>query len=262
MHGKTFQDLTGQIFNRLTVIEFSISKNNQSAWLCQCECGEIKEIRAGDLKAGKSKSCGCYKKHKQKEKTKRSILNQKFNKLLAIEILEEKSKSGKVMWKFLCECGNIINRNRSDVVSGKTKSCGCLRTNNPKKCKENHHNWNADLTNEERVKIAERGNRSYLSEVNRWRRDIFIRDNYTCQISGEVGGKLCVHHIFNWKDYPNLRFDIDNGITLSQEIHRLFHSIYGVRYTTLEQWMEFVDYIKSALSIVPSEELSFESSLV
>jgi len=53
-----------------------------------------------------------------------------------------------------------------------------------------------------------------------WRNSIFIRDNYTCQITGQVGGKLEAHHIKPFKDYRVLRYIVDNGITLSAKFHK------------------------------------------
>ena len=70
------------------------------------------------------------------------------------------------------------------------------------------------------------------------------RDNYTCQITGEVGGRLEVHHIYSYDKHKELRFEVDNGITISKDIHKLFHSIYGYGNNTKEQWEEFIKNFK------------------
>ena len=56
-----FIDLTGKTFERLTVIKrVDNSKNNQTMWLCRCNCdGKEKVILGNDLRQGKTKSCGC-----------------------------------------------------------------------------------------------------------------------------------------------------------------------------------------------------------
>jgi hypothetical protein len=56
-------NLVGQKFDRLYVVGLGkITKSGQKTWLCNCDCGSSKEIRHGDLRNGKSKSCGCIKK--------------------------------------------------------------------------------------------------------------------------------------------------------------------------------------------------------
>lgn len=54
-------DLTGQKFNSLTVISSVPSRGGKTYWLCQCECGNIKEVQGTHLKNGAIKSCGCKK---------------------------------------------------------------------------------------------------------------------------------------------------------------------------------------------------------
>lgn len=55
-------DLTGQVFDRLTVIEFAgVSKSGEATWLCQCVCGNTAVARGSKLKAKQNRSCGCMK---------------------------------------------------------------------------------------------------------------------------------------------------------------------------------------------------------
>ena len=61
---KTFQDLTGQKFGKLTVISFSHRENNRTYWKCKCDCGSIKIYRADFLKRSIAPSCGCSRKEK------------------------------------------------------------------------------------------------------------------------------------------------------------------------------------------------------
>ena len=57
---KPIKDLTGQIFGRLTVLEFD--KNRQgNYWICQCSCGNFVSVYSHSLLSGATRSCGCYR---------------------------------------------------------------------------------------------------------------------------------------------------------------------------------------------------------
>jgi hypothetical protein len=53
----TFTDLTGQRFGLWTVLAYA--GNHPTKWLCRCDCGSERVVRAGNLKSGISNSCGC-----------------------------------------------------------------------------------------------------------------------------------------------------------------------------------------------------------
>ncbi len=52
-------DRIGQVYSRLTVVEFDRKVRFQMYWWCKCECGVIKSIRYDHLKDGTTLSCGC-----------------------------------------------------------------------------------------------------------------------------------------------------------------------------------------------------------
>ena len=94
-------------------------------------------------------------------------------------------------------------------------------------------NWKGGITKKELL-IRQ------SAEYKLFRENVFKRDNYTCRKYGTKGGYLHVHHILNFHSYPELRFDVDNGITLSKKAHKEFHDKYGRKNNTLEQLEEFI----------------------
>ncbi|MBW2672200.1 MAG: hypothetical protein JRD89_02135 [Deltaproteobacteria bacterium] len=52
-----FKDLTGRVFNSLTVIEIYGKKNRRLLWDCRCECGKIIQARCDGLMTGRPKAC-------------------------------------------------------------------------------------------------------------------------------------------------------------------------------------------------------------
>jgi predicted restriction endonuclease len=56
-------------------------------------------------------------------------------------------------------------------------------------------------------------------EMQEWRMQVFGRDNFTCQVCGVRGVYLEAHHIKPFADFPELRFDISNGITYCRPCH-------------------------------------------
>ena len=76
---------------------------------------------------------------------------------------------------------------------------------------ENHYNWKGGYSQAYR----ERRNGQYKT----WRTEVFQRDDYTCKGCGQKGGYLTAHHIKSFARYPDLRYDIDNGITLCEPCH-------------------------------------------
>lgn len=57
-------DLTGQRFGRLTVLELTQARcsNGGAVWACRCDCGEVSQVPAGNLRQGRTVSCGCLRR--------------------------------------------------------------------------------------------------------------------------------------------------------------------------------------------------------
>jgi len=69
-------------------------------------------------------------------------------------------------------------------------------------------------------KVQKRSHHTHIREDRKWRKDVFERDDYTCQECGKKGGYLQAHHIKGWTEYPDLRRDLNNGVTLCIDCHK------------------------------------------
>lgn len=79
---------------------------------------------------------------------------------------------------------------------------------------EKHHFWKKDRST---LQKADRRNDSSYKE---WRKNVYHRDNYVCKMSNhDCNGKIEAHHILEWKEYPELRYIVSNGITLCKFHH-------------------------------------------
>lgn len=59
---QNYQDLSGRMFGRLTVLNLAeVRKKKYRYWLCKCVCGKEKIVYADSLLSGRSVSCGCYR---------------------------------------------------------------------------------------------------------------------------------------------------------------------------------------------------------
>lgn len=80
---------------------------------------------------------------------------------------------------------------------------------------EKHPNWYADRS---KIKTGDRILHDPLQK--QWRRAVKDRDRWQCRFASMLcAGRLEAHHIKPWKEYPALRFDVSNGITLCHKHH-------------------------------------------
>jgi hypothetical protein len=77
-----------------------------------------------------------------------------------------------------------------------------------------HHKWIHD-----RSKLAKHQIRNDFAYKN-WRRQVWIRDKFVCKIANaDCKGRIEAHHILGWSSHPELRYQVNNGITLCHAHH-------------------------------------------
>ena len=266
-------DITDQIFGRLQAIVIDWYKTKQTGrthWFCQCECGNIVSVNITSLRGGNSKSCGCLHKEIVSEKCKNSredLTGQLFDRWFVDSYNSEKSKEkGESYYDCICiNDGNKSCVSTGNLKSGKSKSCGCLQKEiasknmqktGKKNSGENNPNWKDGITS------------LYMQIRNSLNSKEFVQSilkkvKYTCQLTGEIGGDLQVHHkkgfakileennittkeqAFECKEL----WDENNVIVLSEKWHKgvktynpnAFHRLYGTQNFTEEDFYEWFE---------------------
>lgn len=73
---------------------------------------------------------------------------------------------------------------------------------------------------EDRTKLKTERQKSYDTQYKYWMLEVKGRDSWKCRLSNQdCKGRLEAHHILNWEDFPELRYDVRNGITLCHFHH-------------------------------------------
>ncbi len=122
-------NLEGMKFNRLTVIGPAGTDGRQHRlWECKCDCGGTTFATTSDLRHGHKKSCGCLKRVSHAK----DITGQRFG-MLTVMKRAGTNKHRKALWKCKCDCGRTTVVSSVDLVTGNTKSCGCLGKNYAKR---------------------------------------------------------------------------------------------------------------------------------
>ena len=150
------------------------------------------------------------------------------------------SNTGRTHFKKGCKLTEEAKSNISKRLMGNKYSLGYKHTletrikDSEARKGVKHWNWQGGIN-----PINDTIRKSF--EFRIWREAVFTRDSYTCQKCGRLGGEERSHHIKNFAQYPELRFAIDNGITLCKKCHQEFHRIYGKKNNTKEQLEEFLE---------------------
>ena len=124
-NGRTFEDLSGKKFGRLTVIK-PVGRNKKGSvlWLCKCECSNKIITIAYSLKNSDCKSCGCYNIEQMRATKLIDMIGRKFGRLTVLREVERKGNSR--YFECLCECGNKVTVRGSHLRAGLIQSCKCL----------------------------------------------------------------------------------------------------------------------------------------
>ena len=206
-----------------------------------CSCGNHSEISLDVFLRG----CKCYEcRNKAIGESKRhsyeyvkSVFDERGFTLLSKEYLNSDTPLD-----YICHCGTQSTIRFNDVLKGvKCQECR-KKLISELISGENHYAYNPNLTDEDRM------DRRIYPEYKQWRKEVYERDNYTCLCCGEKGTLLNAHHKDGYHWCKERRIDIDNGATLCESCHFMFHKTYGSKNNTEEQYDEFIEIYKELIS--------------
>ena len=104
----------------------------------------------------------------------------------------------------------------SKAHTGKKVSLETRKKNRIRMLKQWHgNNWDKVIFTPKKIAAQIR----HSKEHDEWRISVFKRDNFVCQVCKKGGGELQAHHIKPFANYPEMRFDINNGQTVHKKCH-------------------------------------------
>lgn len=122
----------GDICGKFGVVLYKrLNKDDKGCWLGEFVCPHCNNhfiCRIENVARGDRKSCGCLAiKNNRKfgQLNTKNLIGQRFGKLLVINKTNER-KDGRIIWECKCDCGNLTKVTSHSLLSGNTKSCGCL----------------------------------------------------------------------------------------------------------------------------------------
>ncbi|MCI0391877.1 MAG: HNH endonuclease [Acidobacteria bacterium] len=122
------------------------------------------------------------------------------------------SPIGKGKIKSACQiCNKIFLDNRARPSKTCSRKCYGKMVSIRQKGEQSHL-WQGGKTKEAQ---SFRNSATY----DEWRREVFARDDWTCQICKKRGGRLTAHHILRFSQRRDLALVVENGITLCWPCH-------------------------------------------
>lgn len=200
--------------------------NNSIPLKFRCVCGTISTITYTSFKRGSLCAEVC---RREKISEKRRIPYEYYEKFFLSKgcvLLTEKIDSIKEPLLFTCHCGE---EDIKGFYNFKERS-GCRKCTRPKRY--------VYIPEEERIVTRQ------IDGYSQWRNSVLERDGFKC-ICCESQEDLTAHHMDGYKWCIERRVDVSNGKTLCAIHHRMFHSIFGIKDNTEEQFSSFMEIYNS-----------------
>ena len=223
--------LGGKKFGKLTVKEYcGLDARGHALWNCECECGGEKICRSLYLTKGANQNCGNRVQHPIIHPLYEDLVGMRFG-LLTVAGAASRGTRGELRWDCICDCGNTKVLSSSAIGKMGGLSCGDKKHHKDRRG-TNHWAWIPDLDPQLRI------DRRWDENNKNWRREVYERDGFKCVLC-ESNKNIEAHHLASFTRFPDLRYEIDNGVTLCRAHHKEFHSSFGIYKFTAEDFQTF-----------------------
>jgi len=165
-------------------------------------------------KIAKERGYGKWMKGKKLTKEHKDNISKGVNKPEVINKIAEASL-GREPWNKGTK-GVMIAWNKGVPMSEKTKEKISI-SRIGKYMGEEHWKW---IKNRNELKRAEASEERRSPAYKYWRKQVYERDGHKCKINNnDCSGRIEAHHILGFAQYPELRYEVNNGITLCHFHH-------------------------------------------
>ena len=223
---KSIEKTLHKRFGRLVaneVDEAMTEEKGELCFKCTCDCGNVVSIEGRKLRKGINKSCGCLRSEKSSERLKEKWNDEEYRKMRS----EQSRKTSEKYWG---------DENERAIRSEKVREATLKQWQNIEYRRKQVAAHGGDPDN---MNINK--SRAFKSPgYDKWKKDVFEREDYTCEKCGKRGCLLHAHHKNGYHWCEKGRVNLDNGACLCKECHDKFHAIYGKSYNTEEQYIAFL----------------------
>jgi len=130
---------------------------------------------------------------------------------------------GKTRLPFSKEWKENISKSRKGTTAWNKGKVGIWSKVQLQKLREYGLKWRGNLHPQyikDRTKLKKSEKKHLDVQYKIWMLAVKKRDNWKCRLlNSDCKGRLESHHILDWVNYPELRYDINNGITLCHAHH-------------------------------------------
>lgn len=178
------KELVGKHINNFTILEVDTHyydnktlTTHKTAFKCLCDCGNIFSTIGETIKQNRIHRCPECNKKRIGELSFKDLTGQTFNKLYVEKFLRMENSKSVFLCK--CKCGNYKEVKGHELISGSTKSCGCLVSTGEYKIKKLLQENNIIFEQQKTFDTCYYKDKNYLSRF-----DFYINNSFLLEFDG------------------------------------------------------------------------------